>query len=106
MTRIRLGVALLIVSEAGFFLMLIAAYAFYATIPSSGPSAAKSLDVARTAAFSVLLFSSSATIHLASRAMRDRAAARVIGWLATTIALGTAFIIGQAIEYRGLYRAG
>jgi heme/copper-type cytochrome/quinol oxidase subunit 3 len=30
----------------------------------------------------------------------------MIGWLATTIALGVAFVIGQGWEYHGLYASG
>jgi heme/copper-type cytochrome/quinol oxidase subunit 3 len=97
---------MLILSEAIFFALLIAAYAYFARIAAQGPNAASSLNVMRTGAFSILLFSSSATVHMAARAMRRGAASAMAEWLLATIALGSAFIAGQVLEYRGLYRAG
>ena len=106
MSKARLGVTMFIVSETTFFLTLIIGYAFYHTYPGAGPTAATSLDVGRTAAFSVLLFSSSATIWLAGRCYSREGQKGVAMWLIITVLLGGAFLFGQAIEYVELYSHG
>jgi heme/copper-type cytochrome/quinol oxidase subunit 3 len=103
---VKLGVALFILSEVGFFGVLIISYIYFYLIPSHGPAAASSLNVGRTLIFSVCLFLSSATIHIAGRSFRRGAAAAAAGWLGLTILLGAAFIVGQATEYRGLLASG
>ena len=95
--RHLLAMTLFIASESIFFLGIIAAYVVYR---EEGLALAKQhLDLARTAAFSVLLFASSATMTVAVR-RRDRR------WLAATAALGLAFLAGQATEYVRLLDAG
>ena len=107
MSKIKLGVALFILSEANFFALLIVAYAYFHTLPAGdGPTAASVLNVSRTSLYSVLLFSSSITMALAGRAYRKSSRDRLIGWLLATIALGGVFLFGQALEYIGLYRTG
>ena len=104
--RGKIGVGLFILSEANFFLLLIVAYIYYHAYPGSGPTAATALNTARTAAFSVALFASSATIFMASRAVRRGNSSGLITWLAITIALGVLFIFGQAKEYYDLIESG
>jgi heme/copper-type cytochrome/quinol oxidase subunit 3 len=106
MSKARLGVVMFILSEVNFFLLLIVAYAFYHTYPGPGPTAATSLDVPRTALFSVLLFSSSATMWMAGRCYQREGQRGTAGWLILTILLGGAFLIGQVIEYAELYSHG
>jgi len=104
--RGKMGVGLFILSEANFFLLLIVAYVYYHAYPGQGPTAASALNTARTAAFSVALFASSATIFMASRAARRGDSGGLVRWLAITIALGTLFIFGQAKEYYDLIESG
>ena len=95
--RHLVGMALFIASESTFFLGIVVAYI---VLRDQGMATAKTqLDVGRTAIFSLLLFSSSATMAVAS-ARRDRL------WLAATALLGAAFLTGQGLEYARLLRAG
>jgi len=95
--RHLLAMALFIASESIFFLAVIAAYVVYR---SEGLALAKQhLDLGRTALFSLLLFSSSATMTIAVR-RRDRR------WVGLTALLGTVFLAGQAAEYARLLEAG
>jgi cytochrome c oxidase subunit III len=113
----RLGMALFVLSEAFFFLLLIGAYIYFrvgfnetpATAvlqPSTNRIGSPSgvLDVFRTGIFSVLLFSSSATIWLAERASRRQSRKRVRIWLGATIGLGALFLYGELTEYADLLR--
>lgn len=95
--RHLLAMMLFIASESIFFLAVIAAYVVYR---SEGLALAKQhLELGRTALFSLLLFSSSATMTIAVR-LRDRR------WLGITAFLGTVFLAGQGAEYARLLDAG
>lgn len=104
MNRIRLGVTLFVVSEANFFLLLVCAYVFYHRSGGQGPAAANSLNVLRTAVFSLALFASSATMWRAGVNLEKGRRTRSAGWLLTTIVLGAVFLIGQGTEYLQLLR--
>ncbi|HTU43044.1 MAG TPA: cytochrome c oxidase subunit I [Candidatus Aquilonibacter sp.] len=104
--RNKLGVGLFIFSEFGFFGALIGTYIYFYLFPSAGPSAAKSLDVARTFGFSICLFLSSATFHMAARSFKIRDDRKVKIWLGLTLLLGAAFIFGQIWEYTELLTSG
>ena len=92
-------------SEVVFFGALIVAFVEYRSRDTSGPGP-HDLDIFRTAIFSVFLFASSGTILLAERSIdrTDQRGFRI--WWVATIALGVAFIIGQATEYLRLYADG
>jgi len=102
----KLGVGLFLLSEANFFLILLVAYVYFHSLPSDGPTAANSLNPMRTLAFSICLFLSSATIHLAGRSFRLGERRAVSVWLALTLALGAIFLFGQSREYLGLFAHG
>ena len=104
--RGKIGVGLFILSEANFFLLLIVAYVYYHAYPGQGPTAATALNPMRTGIFSLALFSSSATIWMASRAARRPDSRGMMLWLAVTIALGVLFMFGQASEYYDLITSG
>ena len=95
-----------IVSEAGFFLILIIAYVFFNAHEHGGPSAKSALDVKTTATFTACLFASSVTLWLAERGIERGNHAAAARWLIATLALGAIFIVGQANEYLGLFRHG
>src|SRR5438046_7987486 len=95
--RTLLGVAIFIASESIFFLAIVLAYVAYR---DAGLATAKAtLDIGRTAIFSVALFASSGTMALAARAESGR-------WLAATIVLGAIFLTGQGSEYARLLGEG
>ena len=95
--RNLLGVAIFIASESVFFLAVVLAYVAYR---DSGLATAKAtLDVGRTAIFSIALFASSGTMAFAVRAESGR-------WLAATIVLGAIFLAGQGSEYARLLGEG
>jgi len=104
--KTKVGVGLFLFSEAWFFLTLVIAYAFFHSLPADGPSAANSLNVMHTLAFSICLFLSSATIHMAARSFRTGDRSGVSIWLALTVALGAIFLFGQTREYLGLFAHG
>jgi cytochrome c oxidase subunit I len=99
------GVITFIVSEAGFFGVLILAFLFYNATSSVGVGAQK-LNVFKTGIFSVCLFASSFTIWRAEVAESMSKQTRMRLWLGLTILLGGIFIVGQGMEYWDLYRSG
>lgn len=92
-----------VVSEAVFFVLLLATYLVFNFHPTGeGPSAASVLDVPRTGVFSLFLLGSSLTFWLAERHLRVGKQSAFTWWLGATIALGIVFLAGQAWEYTGL----
>jgi heme/copper-type cytochrome/quinol oxidase subunit 3 len=96
----------LIASEAAFFGALILVFVYFNIRPPPGPNAKNSLELGKTAIFSLCLFASSFTLWRAEIAERNRRRRGMISWLALTIGLGAVFMIGQGFEYWGLYRSG
>jgi heme/copper-type cytochrome/quinol oxidase subunit 3 len=104
--KVKVGMAIFIISEVGFFGTLLTAYVYFQTLRQSGPTAAASLEFAPTLAFSICLFLSSATIHMAARSFTRKNWRNAGAWLAVTLALGAAFLFGQMREYLGLSGRG
>jgi cytochrome c oxidase subunit 1/cytochrome c oxidase subunit I+III len=102
----KASMILFVVSEAFFFLLLIFAYLYYNYTPGAGPAAANSLDARKTLIFTVCLLASSFTIWRSETAFQRRRHRPMIGWLIATIVLGAVFVIGQGIEYWGLFQRG
>jgi heme/copper-type cytochrome/quinol oxidase subunit 3 len=102
--RHKLCMLLFISSEAIFFAALIVTFLVHRGGP--GSEAAALLDVPLTALFSVALFASSGTIHLAGRRLEHGDARGLRLWLLATVALGLIFLGGQAMEYRELIEHG
>lgn len=94
------GMVLLIATEATLFAMLILSYLYlrYSATPVWPPDGIERPTLALPAVMTLVLVSSSVTMHLASRSSRDgRSAAR--GWLLCTLLLGLAFLTLQGVEY-------
>jgi len=104
--KTKVGVGLFLLSEACFFLTLLISYVYFQSLPADGPSASNSLNVMHTLFFSICLFLSSATIHMAARSFRAGNRSGVSRWLAATVALGAIFLFGQTREYLGLFAHG
>ena len=99
------GVIAFIFSESGFFGVLILAYLYYNARPQPGPGA-RDLNLLKTFFFSLFLVASSFTIWRSEVNLRRGKQRAMAGWLSATILLGGIFMVGQAIEYRGLYKSG
>ena len=103
----RVAVWTFIVSESGFFLILIIAYVFYnAYAQPGGPTAKSVLDMQKTGMFTACLFGSSITLWLSERAQDKQQHAACARWLFVTLALGLVFMVGQGLEYWGLFARG
>jgi heme/copper-type cytochrome/quinol oxidase subunit 1 len=103
--KIKAGVITFIISEAGFFGVLILAYLFYNATSQSGPGA-RQLDVLKTTIFSICLFASSFTIWRSEAGLRANNLGKMKAWLIATIVLGGIFIVGQGLEYWTLFQSG
>jgi heme/copper-type cytochrome/quinol oxidase subunit 3 len=101
----KAGVMTFIISELGFFGVLILAYLFYNATSQSGRGA-RELDVLKTTIFSVCLFASSFTIWRSEVGLHANKRGKMKAWLAATILLGGIFIVGQGLEYWSLYHSG
>lgn len=103
--KVKTGMLTFIVSESGFFVVLILAFLYYNAQPHPGPNA-KELDLFKTGIFSLCLFASSATMWRAEVAQHQRQHQAMVRWLALTILLGIIFMVGQGLEYMGLFQRG
>ena len=103
--RGRVGMSTLIAAEAAIFTIFVVAYLFYVGKSLTGPLPKDVLSV--PVFYTICLLSSSLTIHLAAKFLRqDRVLRFGILWLAT-IALGAAFMYGTATEWhRLIYHEG
>jgi cytochrome c oxidase subunit I len=101
----KTAVITFIISESGFFAVLILAYLFYSATPQPGPGT-HNLNLLKTGIFSLCLFASSFTIWRSEVSLQKGRQRAMAGWLAATILLGGVFIIGQGLEYRGLFQSG
>jgi cytochrome c oxidase subunit 1/cytochrome c oxidase subunit I+III len=101
--RSAVGVWAFVISEAGFFVVLILSYVVFNL---STKASASVLDVKVTGVFTACLIASSVTFHFAERSLHNGAAGMFRALLALTIVLGAIFLIGQASEYRRLFTEG
>jgi cytochrome c oxidase subunit 3 len=87
----------LIAAEAAIFTIFVVAYIFYIGKSLSGPLPR---DVLELPIFgTVCLLSSSLTIHLAVRALRNAKVGAFGLWWFVTIALGAIFLVGTGLEW-------
>ena len=99
-SRGRVGMLSLIAAEAAIFTIFVVAYIFYIGKSLSGPMPK---DVLELPIFNtVCLLSSSLTIHLAVRALRNAKVGAFGLWWFVTIALGAIFLVGTGREWRRL----
>jgi cytochrome c oxidase subunit III len=104
-TRGRVGMFLLIAAEASIFVIFVVAYIFYIGKSVTGPMPRQALEV--PIFFTICLLSSSLTIHLAVKALRQADIRRFSRWWLATIALGATFLYGTAREWhRLIYKVG
>jgi len=98
----HLGMLIFIGSEAIFFLMLILAYVYYHEAAHTGVVAGRVLQAGRVGINTIFLLASSGTLWAGTRDLARGRRTRFIGWLAATIVLGGAFLVGQGREWLGL----
>lgn len=100
-----IGIFGLIAAESAIFAIFVVAYLFYLGKSVNGPTPKEVLDA--PIFYTICLLSSSLTIHLAVKRLRQgNAFAFAICWLAT-IALGGAFLWGTGSEWhRLIYEKG
>lgn len=99
-SRGPVGMVALIAAESAIFTIFVVAYIFYLGKSLSGPLPR---DVLTIPIFnSICLLSSSLTIHLAVRALRNAKIGSFGFWWFVTLALGLIFLIGTGREWRRL----
>jgi len=90
----------LIAAEAAIFTIFVVAYLFYVGKSLSGPTPQEVLHV--PIFFTICLLSSSMTIHLGVRYLKRGKSGAFTRWWFLTLALGAAFLLGTALEWRHL----
>jgi cytochrome c oxidase subunit 3/cytochrome o ubiquinol oxidase subunit 3 len=102
----QVGMLAFLVSEIAFFGTLISAYVTFMGRDTSGPTPAV-LSLSLVLGMTFCLLSSSATVHLAEKALKGGSQAGFRMWWFFTIALGLIFLAGTAYEWHGLiYKEG
>jgi cytochrome c oxidase subunit III len=105
LTTHQAGMLTFLASEVAFFGTLIMAYVYFLRQASQGePNPSQVFYWPRlwvTVFFSACLFSSSLTVHVAGKALRQ-SRQRFLAWWGLTIALGILFLIGTGLEWSEL----
>jgi cytochrome c oxidase subunit III len=96
------GMLAFLLSEVALFSTLIVTYIALLGHDRVGPTPAEALKLPLVICTTVLLLSSSVTIHLAQHALRHGARTAFCAWWAATITLGIAFLAGTGYEWYGL----
>ena len=97
------GFVIFLASESLIFLALFVGYAvFKSSAPLWLPAGVEGLEVREPLINTVVLVSSSLVIWLAERALHRQRLGEFRAWWLLTMAMGTYFVVGQAIEWHGL----
>src|SRR6201997_5271957 len=103
--RGRVAMLSLIAAEAAIFTIFVVAYVFYLGKSLTGPMPKDVLGV--PIFYTICLLSSSLTIHLAAKFLRQGSVRAFAIWWFATITLGAAFMYGTTTEwYRLIYHEG
>src|SRR6267154_5047817 len=104
-SRGKVAMAGLIVAESAIFTIFVVAYLFYLGKSLTGPTPREVLET--PIFYTICLFSSSLTIHLAAKCLARGITFAFLGFWLFTIALGGLFLYGTAQEwYRLIYEHG
>ena len=95
--RGTIGMACLIIAESAIFIIFVVAYIFYIGKSLSGPTPAQVLELPIFG--TICLLSSSFTVHYAVAALRKNNLRGTTLGLASTVLLGTIFLITTAREW-------
>ncbi len=97
------GFVIFLASESLIFLALFVGYAVYkSSAPLWLPAGVEGLEVREPLINTVVLVSSSLVIWLAERALHRQRLGEFRAWWLLTMAMGTYFVVGQAIEWQHL----
>ncbi|MFZ0787359.1 MAG: cytochrome c oxidase subunit 3 [Candidatus Acidiferrales bacterium] len=99
-SRGRVGMVSLIAAESAIFTIFVVAYIFYIGKSLSGPTPRDVLTIPILS--TICLLSSSLTIHLAVRALRNAKIGSFGFWWFVTLTLGTIFLVGTGREWHRL----
>ena len=91
------GILFFILAESSIFAVFVAAYLYYIGRSLTGPTPREVLQF--PVLMTVCLLSSSLTVHLAIRALRNGSTARFLRYWAATILLGAGFLAGTVREW-------
>jgi cytochrome c oxidase subunit III len=104
-SRGRVGMVCLIAAESAIFTIFVVAYIFYIGKSLSGPTPRDVLTIPILS--TICLLSSSLTIHLAVRALRNAQIVSFGFWWFLTLMLGAIFLIGTGLEWhRMIFKEG
>jgi cytochrome c oxidase subunit 3 len=98
------GMASFLLSEVAFFGTLIATYVAFMGKDIVGPTPSEALSMPLVIVATICLLSSSIVIRLAEQSLERGQQRKFRLLLAGTIALGIAFLVGTAIEWRELIK--
>jgi cytochrome c oxidase subunit 3/cytochrome o ubiquinol oxidase subunit 3 len=100
---VKVGMITFLLSEVAFFGTLIMTYVFFLRQTTQGePNPSEVFRLPMVLGASACLFSSSATIAVAERALRRGSQQAFLGWWGLTIALGVFFLLGTMLEWNDL----
>lgn len=102
----RLGTILFMSSEIFLFGALFATYFTFQAAADHWPDGDIHLPVVKTLIFSLFLFASSGTIHVAEKHLKEGRHKQFLQWWGATIVLGAIFLGGQVDEYITLIGEG
>jgi heme/copper-type cytochrome/quinol oxidase subunit 3 len=102
----KMGIWVLIATEAVFFSGLIITYLVNRGQSTSGPLPQNTLDIPLTGVNTFLLLTSSLTMVLSLNAAHQKQIHASRLWLIGTVVLGLGFLTGQAFEFTHLYSIG
>jgi cytochrome c oxidase subunit III len=98
---LAVGVVVWLASELMFFGGLFAAYYTLRSVDTDWPPAGVELNTLRALVFTVVLLSSSVTMHFSVAAADDGDRRRALRWLFVTFVLGAVFLVNLALEWAG-----
>jgi cytochrome c oxidase subunit 3/cytochrome o ubiquinol oxidase subunit 3 len=103
LSPVKVGMLAFLGSEAAFFGTLIMAYVYFLRQTTHGdPNPSLVFRLPMVLAASACLFSSSATIYLAEKALRRSFRQAFLAWWGLTIVLGVLFLLGTMLEWNDL----
>ncbi len=101
-SRAKVGMLSLIFMESAFFAAFLVTYLYYIGKSPSGPQPLECLDRGPVLINSACLIASSFTVVLAVKSLARGSQNAFRAWMLITIVLGLEFLVGTAIEWRGL----